>query len=652
MKKVFFNSIIILFTYINTYSQQSFYSEVLYGGVSGTGFGVFNNSSVTKSVVIPPNSTIKKAYLLAERLREAPDIKVKLNNNYYWFTSETSISQKFIGNNAPPCIGYKSTVNAIDITKDINVNILNYTLQVPLQQNGCTNGEYIGFYLYIVFENFNMLKTACNLSINNQDVNDYNSYNLNELMPIDNNNDVGLGINTFFFCDTVIDGSFISVNNTNIGLVGGNDPLEQMCSGVYSNFAYYNNSLQGIASSTPNNTMSGTDALSDIKSYVNYLDVSVNVSFSYQSPTWTSGKRTNPVISLMLSYATPCDTFSVSVTPDTTICIGNQLQLQATGGQTYKWSTNGSTSGNGQVEGLSCSDCPNPVFSGNRTMNYSVRVWNNDSCSIVRPIRVQVNNPQKVNCYASETQCGISDGFISAPNLPADIDKWYVVTPTNDTLYQPISNTFSNLGAGNYNVYYIDTMGCKSVDTMVVIETNHNTVADFTVSPESGMAPLTVEITNQSQFASNYTWFINGVPSSSIPNITFDSTGVYEIGLIAWKLDEACGDTTWKTVVVFDSLIVHIPNVFTPSGDGVNEFFGIKVSYPVEAHLVILNRWGNDVFQWKGTLQEGENNLWNGKSKEGNQVIDGVYFYRIELSNLKGTEKERKLAGYVHLIGN
>ncbi len=32
--------------------------------------------------------------------------------------------------------------------------------------------------------------------------------------------------------------------------------------------------------------------------------------------------------------------------------------------------------------------------------------------------------------------------------------------------------------------------------------------------------------------------------------------------------------------------------------------------------LVILNRWGNDVFQWKGTLQQGENNLWNCKSIE------------------------------------
>jgi hypothetical protein len=41
------------------------------------------------------------------------------------------------------------------------------------------------------------------------------------------------------------------------------------------------------------------------------------------------------------------------------------------------------------------------------------------------------------------------------------------------------------------------------------------------------------------------------------------------------------------------------------------------------------------------------NNLWDFKSKEGNFVGDGVFFYRIELSNLKGFEKERKLAGYV-----
>jgi flagellar hook assembly protein FlgD len=76
------------------------------------------------------------------------------------------------------------------------------------------------------------------------------------------------------------------------------------------------------------------------------------------------------------------------------------------------------------------------------------------------------------------------------------------------------------------------------------------------------------------------------------------------------------------------------------------------VNYALDANLVILNRWGNVVCQWSGTLQKGANNLWDGKSKEGTFVGDGVYFYRIELSNLQGFEKERKLAGYVHVIGN
>jgi gliding motility-associated-like protein len=262
-----------------------------------------------------------------------------------------------------------------------------------------------------------------------------------------------------------------------------------------------------------------------------------------------------------------------------------------------------------------------------------------------------VSHPQKVNAYAGETKCGASTGYIKANALSEDLDAWYVVTPNNDTLDQPIGNTFPNLGAGDYSVYYIDSLGCKSEDTIVNIETYNNTVADFSVNPTTGSAPLEVEINNLSQNATDYEWLINGVSIGTSPTTFFDTSGIYQIGLIAWEIDASCADTTWKTVFVYDSLVARIPNVFTPGGDGINDYFGITVNFTVETELVILNRWGNVVFQWSGLLVEGQNDLWDGQNNNGELVTDGVYFYRIEFKGLEGKEKERKMSGYLHVFG-
>ncbi|MEN9394462.1 MAG: hypothetical protein RL362_683 [Bacteroidota bacterium] len=81
-----------------------------------------------------------------------------------------------------------------------------------------------------------------------------------------------------------------------------------------------------------------------------------------------------------------------------------------------------------------------------------------------------------------------------------------------------------------------------------------------------------------------------------------------------------------------------IPNVLSANDDYVNELW-----YPThvcfnEWKCEIFNRWGQEVYTFK------EHELgWNGEDINGNQLDDGVYFFRI--SNGESVE-----TGYVHLI--
>jgi gliding motility-associated-like protein len=88
---------------------------------------------------------------------------------------------------------------------------------------------------------------------------------------------------------------------------------------------------------------------------------------------------------------------------------------------------------------------------------------------------------------------------------------------------------------------------------------------------------------------------------------------------------------------------VIIPNVFTPNGDGINDSFFVKTKNLEHLEFVILNRWGNLVFQGK------DNESWDGQNRSGKELSEGVYFVKVNYIDPKD-QKTKVKTGYVHLI--
>ncbi len=68
---------------------------------------------------------------------------------------------------------------------------------------------------------------------------------------------------------------------------------------------------------------------------------------------------------------------------------------------------------------------------------------------------------------------------------------------------------------------------------------------------------------------------------------------------------------------------LSIPNVFTPNADGINDLFLPTGDAIGNYRLLIYNRWGN-------LIAELENTGWNGRNKQGADVVDGTYYYVFE----------------------
>ena len=139
------------------------------------------------------------------------------------------------------------------------------------------------------------------------------------------------------------------------------------------------------------------------------------------------------------------------------------------------------------------------------------------------------------------------------------------------------------------------------------------------------------------------------VPSSNILNYLHDSlqsiAGCYTIAAV----DSFGNQSVFSNVVCADNCPTYeLPNVFTPNGDGINDYFvPFPYKYVKDIDLVIYNRWGAIVF----TSTDPDIN-WDGTDKDTKQKCsDGVYYYVCVVNEirLKGIEP-RTLKGFVQIL--
>jgi gliding motility-associated-like protein len=197
------------------------------------------------------------------------------------------------------------------------------------------------------------------------------------------------------------------------------------------------------------------------------------------------------------------------------------------------------------------------------------------------------------------------------------------------------TGTFMNLVSNNYEISVMDQNSCTN-DTTIVIESIIQTVASFELSSQVVAVNEILTIANQSLSANNFVWSLNGVNTfTELTNLAFDTTGLYDIQLVAYQNDPSCADTFSLSVQVNNELLCEIPNVFSPNNDGINDVFTIKIAGAKEIQVQILNRWGAVINEYKRFITEDATtiNIWDG-TQNGIDLLEGVYFYQIEAQDL------------------
>lgn len=315
---------------------------------------------------------------------------------------------------------------------------------------------------------------------------------------------------------------------------------------------------------------------------------------------------------------------NVSAGADQSVCAGTAVTLSGSGAVSYVWNLS-------VVNGV--------PFTPGATQIYTVTGTDANGCQNSDQVTVTVNNPPAIGAGADQTICVGTPVTLSGTG---GVMYTWNNGVTNGVSFNP------GVGTQTYTVTGTDANGCTNTD-QVTITVLTVPVADInSTDPLSGYPGLVVTFTNGSTNATNYVWDYDNGDTDVTNNVnqnggsTFNSPGTYMVTLTA--SNGTCDDQDQLIVIVipFEPLVIHVPNVFTPDADGLNDTFFIDTENAESMSVIIVNRWG-DFIEELDDLTD----VWDGTSK-GKEVSEGVYFFKYSIGAKDGTTTEGQ--GFVELI--
>ncbi len=195
-----------------------------------------------------------------------------------------------------------------------------------------------------------------------------------------------------------------------------------------------------------------------------------------------------------------------------------------------------------------------------------------------------------INC---ESICENSDG--NAYTLTGTSSTYQWLTSANGAITSGQGSAAISVdwltGNGLITAVAMGANGCNSIPDSCIVIAVPLPIANFDFLQEGA----DISFTNTSSNDASWTWsFGDGsVSSNENPQHSYEEGGEVTVILLT-ENSLGCSDSTSKTFTIDQK--IEIPNVITPNGDDINDFFLVKTGGLKTYNLIIVNRWGQEVF--------------------------------------------------------
>ncbi len=193
-----------------------------------------------------------------------------------------------------------------------------------------------------------------------------------------------------------------------------------------------------------------------------------------------------------------------------------------------------------------------------------------------------------------------------------------------------------------YKIIYTDNCGNASPESNmscpVILTSQHDKLSrslSLSWSAYEGFEGTSIEYTLETldaNFNVSNSQTVTGTSTFSIPKLS-DTEQILRYRI---KAQSNLGEVSYSnTETIVQEVKIFVPTAFSPNGDGLNDVFEVKGRFQNNFSLVILNRWGQIIFE-SNNPKRG----WDGKMN-GKEAPIGVYAYRLTAVDETGQKYEK-----------
>ncbi len=309
-----------------------------------------------------------------------------------------------------------------------------------------------------------------------------------------------------------------------------------------------------------------------------------------------------------------------SAVPGGLLCPGGSLRLSTLTSEPfvkYQWSR----------DSIPVAAATDSAFTVTQVGKYAVTIIDQNGCQgASTPFTVKADSSIKVEMNPIPAQCSNDTTWVHLVGLPAG-GKFSGKGVTADR-FSP-----KTAGEGNHLITYLldDPKAC--------VTGNAAQTASVFLSPSVELGPdqyvsskVGVQLNKNNPFNNNFSFQWTpplglDSPATPSPQATPDQTTTYQL-----TVSTADGCFTKDTITVVVVRSVHIPDVFTPNGDGINDTWDLRGldEYP-EAEIQVFDRWGHVIYYFSKNNKQPFDGTFNGTS-----LPTGNYPYSVSTSDAKG----------------
>ena len=318
-------------------------------------------------------------------------------------------------------------------------------------------------------------------------------------------------------------------------------------------------------------------------------------------------------------------------TEQTDWCAGSQVVLSANNPgapQTqYQWQTPAGTVNNQGVLTLNNT-------SGSQSGWYVLTVSGSGCESLPDSLLVLIEEPYSTDWVNDDEALVCRNGNVQLlPNLV--LENMYWDTPQGMVMDELISVINASADDAGWYIIHGDGVVCEAVFDSVFLSVREYPLIDLL--PDDVYCDEGYMMAHVPEGYDLYQWNTGDVDADAI------------VPLDGWVYVTV---TNFPSCAVSDSIYVpeidcisDFPNVFSPNGDGDNDYIDFGwLRIPID-EVHIYNRWGNLIRHLTG-----EPFVWNGRNDAGELVSDAAYYYVIGSSKPSG--QLHNVEGYIHVLGS